>query len=284
MSSPEEPDVLNENEDYRRRRVTRSLFTVPILLSLIPSSLVGQIQDNSFLLEEAYNQEMGVVQHISTFARSSRDDWGYSFTQEWPLGGIQHQLSYTIPLEHSSGTGTGLGDIALNYRHQLVGNPEARTVLAPRVSLLFPTGSEEDGRGTGGVGIQANLPLTIVPSPKLATHWNAGFTLVPSAQGSGGATATTFSRNVGGSAVWLVRPAFNLLVEMVWLSEGAVAGSGSTRVNETLLLSPGMRAAFDVSGGLQIVPGVAYIIGLTEESGENALFLYLSLEHPFTRQ
>ena len=28
---------------------------------------VRKIQDNSFLLEEAYNQEDGVVQHIQTF-------------------------------------------------------------------------------------------------------------------------------------------------------------------------------------------------------------------------
>lgn len=27
------------------------------------------IQDNSFLIEEAYNQEFGVVQHINTFTR-----------------------------------------------------------------------------------------------------------------------------------------------------------------------------------------------------------------------
>ena len=265
-------------------RTSASLFTICALFYFIPSSLVGQIQDNSFLIEEAYNQETGVVQHISTFARNSGGDWEYSFTQEWPLGGIQHQLGFTIPLEHSSGTGTGLGDIALNYRHQLIGNPEASTVLAPRVSLLLPTGNEEDGRGAGALGIQANLPLTIVPSPEVATHWNAGFTVVPSARGAGGATATTFSRNLGGSVVWLVRPAFNLLVEMLWLSDEVVAGSGTTGVNETLLLSPGMRAAFDVSGDLQIVPGVAYNIGLTEESGEDAFFVYLSLEHPFRRQ
>jgi hypothetical protein len=84
--------------------------------------------------------------------------------------------------------------------------------------------------------------------------------------------------------VWLVKPTFNLLVEMLWLSEAAVVGRGTTSRNETLFLSPGLRAAFDVSGGLQIVPGVAYNIGLTEESGEDAVFLYLSLEHPFQRQ
>lgn len=47
----------------------------------------GPIQDNSFLVEEAYNQEPGVVQHISTFTRFQESkDWIYTFTQEWPVG------------------------------------------------------------------------------------------------------------------------------------------------------------------------------------------------------
>ena len=44
------------------------------------------IQDNSFLVEEAYNQEFGVVQHISGFTRFwDSKDWAYTFTQEWPV-------------------------------------------------------------------------------------------------------------------------------------------------------------------------------------------------------
>ena len=38
------------------------------------------IQDNSFLIEEAYNQERGVVQHINTFQRVHSGDWVYTFT------------------------------------------------------------------------------------------------------------------------------------------------------------------------------------------------------------
>ena len=63
-----------------------------------PAAVVP-ISDNSFLVEEAYNQEAGVVQHISGFTRTSgASGWGYSLTQEWPLGGRRHQLSYTVPL------------------------------------------------------------------------------------------------------------------------------------------------------------------------------------------
>ena len=50
----------------------------------------------SFLLEEAYNQEAGVVQHIQALRREQRS-WFYTFTQEWPLGGQDHQFSYTVP-------------------------------------------------------------------------------------------------------------------------------------------------------------------------------------------
>jgi hypothetical protein len=54
------------------------------------------IQDDSFLVEEAYNQERGMVQHINTFSRMwNSKDLIYTFTQEWPMpGDPRHQLSY----------------------------------------------------------------------------------------------------------------------------------------------------------------------------------------------
>jgi hypothetical protein len=269
---------------WRRRPVYRLLFTVHALLFLIPSSLIGQIQDNSFLLEEAYNQESGVVQHISAFERADGGDWAYSFTQEWPLGGIRHQLSYTIPVENIEEFGTGLGDVALNYRYQLLGNPDARTVAAPRLSILFPTGDEEEERGAGAVGFQVNLPVTLVLSNEIVTHWNAGSTVTPSARNGLGDKATTNNFNLGASVIWLLRPSLNLLVEALWLSEESAIGNGVTTREESGVLSPGIRLAFDVAGDLQIVPGIAYTIGLTPDTIEDAVFLYLSFEHPFKRQ
>ena len=49
-------------------------------------------------MEEAYNQNFGVVQHISSFTRFwDSKDWIYTFTQEWPVPGDErHQLSYTL--------------------------------------------------------------------------------------------------------------------------------------------------------------------------------------------
>ena len=258
------------------------LLTVHAFLLGISTPVTAQIQDNSFLVEEAYNQERGVVQHISTFARPSEGDtWSYSFTQEWPLGGIRHQLSYTLPVQNDP-DGTGLGDIGLNYRYQLVGNPETAVVFAPRLSLLLPTGSHEQGRGTGALGFQANLPLSLVVSPELVTHWNVGTTITPSAKDPVGRQATTASFNLGGSAIWLLHPSVNLMLEGVWLSTESV-GVGGTERDDALLLNPGLRGALNLAN-LQIVPGIAYTFDVSSGSDDDALFVYLSFEHPFLRQ
>src|SRR5262245_56459771 len=94
------------------------------------------IQDNSFLIEEAYNQEPGVVQHISTFERSGAGEWVYALTEEWPLRGIRHQLSYTVPFQRVSASSpsiphTGIGDAAIHYRYQLAGDGDAKLAIAP---------------------------------------------------------------------------------------------------------------------------------------------------------
>jgi len=266
---------------YLSRRVLLSLWIV--LLTVYGSPLTAQIQDNSFLVEEAYNQEAGVVQHISNYARTG-GDWAFSFTQEWPLGGIQHQLSYSIPFLNTEGRGTGIGDLAINYRYQLAGNPQAGVVAAPRLSLLLPTGSEAAGRGRGGAGVQVNAPLTLVLSGAVVTHWNAGATLTPSARNAAGDQATTYGFNLGGSVIWLARPRFNLLLESVWYEVGEVISEGRVDRASTWVLNPGMRAAFDF-GDLQVVPGAAYSIGLGSGGNDaEGLFLYLSFEHPFRGQ
>src|SRR3954466_4406397 len=100
-----------------------------------------RIEDNSFLIEEAYNQDAGVVQHIGTFRRAPDESWVFTFTQEWPAPSQRHQLSYTVPVLSASGTGSGLGDLALNYRFQAVGGDEERVWFAPRLTVILPTGS-----------------------------------------------------------------------------------------------------------------------------------------------
>ena len=265
-------------------KVTAIVSLAPLFALPLVAQDSAPIADNSFLVEEAYNQEAGVVQHISTFSRADGGEaWDYSFTQEWPLTGIRHQLSYTIPLAYSDGSGTGLGDVALNYRYQLAGAEEGLFHLAPRVSVLVPTGNEDEGRGAGAPGFQTNLPASYVLSSAIVTHWNAGVTVIPSAHGPLDSRATTVEFNLGGSAIWRVRRSVNLMFEAVWFSSEAPIGEGETIREEGAFLNPGIRWAMDFASGLQIVPGVAYTIGVGPSSGDDSIFLYLSLEHPFKR-
>ncbi|HEU4697618.1 MAG TPA: hypothetical protein VFS40_00405 [Gemmatimonadales bacterium] len=247
----------------------------------LPTPANAQIADNSFLIEEAYNQESGVVQHISTFARADDGAWLYTFTQEWPLGGRTHQASYTIPLVHRP-AGTGPGDVALNYRFQLVGG-EARAQVAPRVSLVLPVGAVRHQRGAGGLGLQVHLPLSVALGRALVAHLNAGATLHPRARDAQGVGATTGALNLGASAVWLLRPRLNLLAEVVWVRGASVAGAGSRSWASEMLVSPGVRWALDFPGGLQVVPGLAYAIGVGPSRGADQVLAYLSFEHRFTR-
>lgn len=242
------------------------------------------IQDNSFLIEEAYNQEPAVVQHISTFVRRFEShDWVYSFTQEWPVNGIKHQLSYTVAGAHAgdfSGSGSGIGDLAINYRYQLVGNGETRLAIAPRLSVLLPTGNSAYGRGFGGAGLQTNTAASIVLSKKFVTHVNAGATWVPHAKNEFGDRAGMAGYNLGHSLVWLATPRFNVLVETAYNDFQNVVAPGKTERAQDLLVSPGVRWAYNFKSGLQIVPGVAVPFGAGPTAGEKGLVLYLSFEHP----
>ena len=246
---------------------------------------VPPIQDNSFLVEEAYNQEGGVVQHISAFARSAiTGTWGYSFTQEWPVSSVKHQVSYTVPVmrvDETPGSRAGVGDVLVHYRYQLVGTGAARVALAPRLSAVIPTGSSRRGLGTGGPGVQVNLPLSILLPRSLVAHSNAGATYTARAHDTIGGAAATMGYNVAQSVVWLVHPKFNVMLESTWNRREDVVGAGQTASTTEVLLSPGVRAAFDLPSGLQIVPGLAVPLGLGPSRGDRYLFLYLSFEHPF---
>lgn len=240
----------------------------------------GPIADNSFLIEEAYNQEAGVVQHINAFFYDwENDTWDYSFTQEWPVPSQDHQFSYTIPLSRVDDpeSQSGFGDILFNYRYQLVSNDNV--ALSPRVSLILPTGDEQEGLGSGAVGYQFNLPMSVNLSKKFVSHWNLGMTITPDAEDPSGASETTTGFNYGTSVVYLAEPTFNLLVELVGTSD-EIIGTSAER-DDTFFINPGMRYAINFDSGLQIVPGVSFPIGIGPSEGDHAVFFYLSFEHAF---
>ena len=210
----------------------------------------GQIKDDSFLIEEAYNQERGVVQHISTFSRMwNSKDWSYTFTQEWPApSNWRHQFSYTLTGAHAGDfarSGGGLGDTAFHYRYQVIGDGDTRVAFAPRASILLPSGDVTQGRGIGGIGLQMNLPVSIVLHRRLVSHWNAGTTFVPNAQSSDHCRAASFGYTLGQGLIFVVHPRINLLLETSDSRFQSVIAPGKTEWTTALYVSPGVRWAYN---------------------------------------
>ena len=85
---------------------------------------IDGIMDNSIFVEEAYNQEPGIVQHIFTggysigrLSRPGGKTLDLLFTQEWPAYGQTHQLSYSVPYtfaREGADWSDGFGDVLLN--------------------------------------------------------------------------------------------------------------------------------------------------------------------------
>jgi len=256
-----------------------------ILSAMFPVQVLAEgpkkIQDNSFLVEEAYNQEAGVVQHIqSVLYNQKTKDWFYTFTQEWPVPDETHQLSYTIPVTRLVNPGTtGVGDIVLNYRYQAV--LKEHVAFAPRLSVILPTGDYKKGLGAGAAGIQTNLPLSLELSEQFVTHFNLGATYTPRSKEPGGAKTNTTGTNYGASFIYLATENFNLMLEAVRTTTELVQPDGSKQRDTVTLINPGVRFAKNYESGLQIVSGLSVPRGIGSSSGTKGVLMYLSFEHPF---
>ena len=269
----------------------RAAFLVSILICSAGAQQAPKnepkIEDNSFLMEEAYNQEYGVVQHIQSFTKDFRsDDYVYSFTQEWPIDvDPRHQLSYTLQATHSAdfpGSGTGWGDIFLNYRFQVA--KTERFAFAPRASLILPSGDSRKGRGYGGAGFQTNSAFSFRALPKLTLHSNVGWTIVPNAKNRSGEQARVNEFNFGQSFIWLTNSRFNVLVETVYTASEEVIAPSRTERKHDVIMNPGVRWSYNLKNGTQIVPGVSIPTGVGPSAGRVGVLFYFSVEHPFAKK
>jgi hypothetical protein len=263
--------------------VAALLVTVPSLprAEEAPSE---RIRDNLFLLEEAYNQEPGVIQHISVFQYAPHaNEWSYSLTDEWPVPTDLNQLSVTLNLGRTQADGTaGLGDMLLNYRIQAMGlGGKGAIAIAPRASLVLPTGDPKKMTGRGSIGMQLNLPVSIELGRFFVAHLNAGTTVTPSTRSPGGRSDTALDANAGAALVWQPVKWFNPLVEVSYTLTEEVADTSSEHVH-ALVVNPGLRFAIDHGPtGLQVVPGIAAPLQVLPNDGfEAAVLVYLSFEHP----
>ena len=217
------------------------------------------ILDNSFLVEEAFNQEAGVFQNIFTWTHSRDGSWDAGFTQEWPVLGMAHQLSYTLAFSHASGA-TGIGDVLLNYRYQLRTESARGPAISPRVTLILPTGREADGFGRGVTGVEINMPAS-KQFGDFYLHANAGYTWLPDVERT---------PHVAGSGTWRVAPMINLMLE------------GVVEFDHSVTVSPGIRGGWNFRGH-QLVIGAAVPFTRADGTTTGAILTYLSYELPFRR-
>jgi hypothetical protein len=255
---------------------------------------IDVIEDNSFLIEEAYNQEAGVVQHIFTaiYNNDSRSrGWNFNFTQEWPVFSQDHQFSYSVPSSHfidGADRVYGIGDILLNYRYQALEEDDVKPAFAPRFSLILPTGNRNRGTGNGVVGYQWGLPFSKKLASRFAMHANFGLTYLPGVRapldGSTGPLSpkrSLVSYNLGASAIFAILPRLHLMLEWIGPFEESINDRGKATREFMPILSPGFRAAVVNEEKLQIVVGAAAPIGLNRKADNFGALLYLSIEHNF---
>ena len=259
---------LEPRRHEERRRPWRGIVLVALaaLLAAAPAraqkpdpSREWEILDNSFLVEESFNQERGVFQNIFTWAMNRDGSWVASFTQEWPAPSITHQLSYTLAAA-DTGAATGFGDVMINYRYQLRNETPGGPAISPRVSVILPTGRADRGLGDDVVGLQVNVPAS-KQFGDLYVHANAGFTWLPDV------ARTPY---LAGSGIWRVAPMLNLMLETV------------VAFDEFATISPGFRRGWNF-GDHQLVIGAA--VPFTRQDGETsaAILTYFSYELPFKR-
>ena len=249
-----------------------------------PPTLPFQIMDNSFLVEEAYNQEAGIFQNIFGAMRIG-GEWAAAFTQEWPVSSQSHQLSYTANFLNADAQ-SGFGDTLINYRYQASMDGPGTAAFSPRVSLILPTGSRDKGLGEGSWGLQFNLPVS-KQVDQWSLHGNAGLTWVPRAQGELEEAAGRRQRHnlvspfLAGSGIYRILPMLHLMLESVVSFDETGTESGSVR-ETTFTFSPGFRGGIDV-GDQQIVAGLAVPISWSEDTRDTGAFVYFSYELPFKR-
>lgn len=295
---------------FDRRRLWVIAFACALTLSVSPACVFAQedepeqeepLRDNSFLIEEAYNQEPGIVQHIFDFVpawehgRKAQRTFDFLFTQEWPVFSQQHQISYSLPVRRIDGTPQqgvgedtqGVGDIMLNYRYQLINRDKKvfPLAIAPRISLIFPSGDADKGLGNGKPGYQFNLPISY-DLEKWGFNFNAGLTKTE------GVTAgldpdqpfighTIDGRNLGVSAIYFLQPHFNLMLEAVSVWNEQLQHDGREDMQCQTVLLPGFRWSPYTKGDTQCVLGCGVPIGLSYDAPDIGVFFYLSLEHRF---
>lgn len=249
------------------------------------------LEDNSFLLEEAFNQEMGVIQHISNVSldKFRFETLQLSYTQEIPLTHRKHQLNFCFNyLMQGNTTGgiqaNGFGDLYVSYR-PLIFDEKDWLMFIPRFTVILPTGDASRGLGYGAWGLQINLAATKRLSRKIVTHFNAGATQFVKFdryqyngdQSTLAAERDVLFKNLGWSVVWLCTQKLNLMFEHTANYNADINDRGVVFSKTMQVFNPGFRYCINRSH-LQVVPGIGFPVSVVNGRAQQGIFFYLSFE------
>ena len=195
-----------------------------ILLLLVVSSAARaqaarpfEITDNSFLVEEAFNQEAGIFQNIATFRMNARDELGHELHAG--VAAVQPSASDLLhdPLRGSDRrSGRRRRNDPLSHPAADRGRRNAGVLAAH-----LPDRAERQrdrGLGNGSAGWQVNLPFS-EQAGDTYLHWNVGGD--PAVDG-------LFTPHAGASAIWRARPMVNVMLEtMIQRKNGFTVSPGA---------------------------------------------------------
>lgn len=223
----------------------RSCLALLFAVLAAPSAIAGDpsmIEDSNFMPESGWNRTDAVVQYSTFFLGSATS---HELTQEWAASTPRHQLSYVVPFY--SERESGLGDVMLSYRYQAVGGEGSQFAIAPRVSLVLPTRSERFGAASRGV--QLNVPISALLTERVVSHTNVGASWYHDRDQR--------ELNVSQQVALSVSDRISVTLDAAY--------TRGFKGDDMFVVRPGVQFAFEVPGGLQLAPGIAFPRGGSSE-------------------
>ena len=243
-----------------------------------------KIADNSFLVEEAFNQERG---HLPEHLRRAR---GRAATGRRPSrrngrSSRRRTSSRTRVAVSRWRTTFGFGDMLLNYRYQALEEGPGRPAFSPRVSLDPADRERRNGLGDGSRPAGQPAVQQAARRRLLALERRASPGCRAPRRGPAGDDdrADLLSPFLAGSAIYALRPMFHLMLENVLLFErsfdgiGTVARTRSTRCRRAF-------AAAGTSATRRSSPARRSRSRGRRRARTPACFCYFSYELPFQKK
>lgn len=258
-------------------------FLVCLLTLLLSFSSSAVIEDNSFYLEEGFNQDAGMVQFIQSYEMSTRVSQGlYDLTIEMPITDKVHQWSYGFEALNKGNEGRqDIGDSVLSYRYQSLNRDGY--LMAERFGLILPTGSVEHETSNGVLGLDFKYAATIPVATLWMNHWNVGSRILPNSKRFKQKVRVSEQEySLATSGVYLYSDHLNLILEAIFTNFNGFGDEGEKITENAITLNPGIRVDFDIDwNATQVVPGISFPARFVGGLIEQGILFYLSFEPNF---